>query len=52
MCKIKPCVTSKGYESCADCSYMDSCTILATEIGENEETKDNLKIIKQMCGKG
>ena len=52
MCKIKPCVTSKGYESCAECSEMDSCTILVAEIDKNEEAKDNLKIIKQMCGRG
>lgn len=47
MCKIKPCVTSKGYESCAECAEMDSCTKLAAEIGNNEEAKENLLKMKQ-----
>ena len=31
MCEIKPCVTRKGYESCAECAEMDSCAKLAAE---------------------
>ena len=37
LCEIKPCVTSKGYESCAECAEIDSCTKLAAEIGNNED---------------
>ena len=47
MCEIKPCVTSKGYESCAACAEMDSCTVLAAETGNNEEAKENLLKMKQ-----
>ena len=46
MCEIKPYVTMKGYESCAECAEMDFCVKLAAEIGNNEEAKDNLKRIK------
>ena len=46
MCKIKPCVTKKGYESCAECLNMDICEILVEEIGNNEDAKNNLKITK------
>ena len=41
--KIKPCVTSKGYGSCAECAEIDSCTKLAAEIGNNEDARNNLK---------
>ena len=47
MCKIKPCVTSKGYESCAECTEMDSCAKLAAEISNNEDAKNNLKRMNQ-----
>ena len=43
LCEIKPCVTSKGYESCAECAEIDSCTKLAAEIGNNEDARNNLK---------
>ncbi|MBO7417995.1 MAG: DUF3795 domain-containing protein [Bacteroidaceae bacterium] len=43
MCKIKPCVTNKGYESCGECPNMNICEILAEEIGNNEDAKNNLK---------
>ena len=46
MCEIKPCVLSKGYESCAECTEMDSCAKLAAEISHNEDAKNNLKIKK------
>ena len=46
MCEIKPCVTRKGYESCAECAEMDSCAKLAAEIGNNEKAKENLRRIK------
>ena len=44
MCKIKPCVTKKVYESCGECLNMDICEILVEEIGNNEDAKNNLKI--------
>jgi hypothetical protein len=48
LCKIKPCVISKHYDSCAECPKMDSCGTLATEIGNNEEARNNLKhLMKQ-----
>ena len=43
LCEIKPCVTSKGYGSCAECAEIDSCTKLAAEIGNNEDARNNLK---------
>jgi hypothetical protein len=43
MCKIKPCVTAKGYDSCGECPEVDFCKILAEEIGDNEEARKNLK---------
>ena len=47
MCKIKPCVLSKGYESCAECIEMDSCAKLTAEISNNEDAKNNLKRMNQ-----
>ena len=43
LCEIKPCVTNKGYGSCAECAEIDSCTKLAAEIGNNEDARSNLK---------
>ena len=43
LCEIKPCVTSKGYGSCAECAEIDSCTKLSAEIGNNEDARYNLK---------
>jgi len=42
MCGIRKCVTSKGYDTCADCPEKATCPTLSPIASTNEEAKKNL----------
>ena len=43
LCKIRLCAKEKGYETCGDCSELDSCNKVSIIIGNNEEARKNLQ---------
>ena len=43
MCQIRKCGLSRGYETCGDCSEIDSCGKVAMVIGNNPDALRNLK---------
>lgn len=45
-CKIRVCVKSKGFETCADCPEMDNCEIVAMVHKFAPEAKENLQNLK------
>ena len=45
-CQIRKCAISKGYNTCAECSEMESCEILKMITGHNDQAKNNLKNLK------
>ena len=42
-CKIRNCVISKGYDTCADCSELDTCQLVAHVHAFTPEALQNLK---------
>jgi hypothetical protein len=42
-CEIRNCVKAKGFETCADCEDMDTCTIVAMVHKAMPEAISNLK---------
>lgn len=42
-CEIRSCVKSKGFQTCADCSQMQTCTILGNVLKYVPSALDNLK---------
>jgi len=42
-CEIRICVHAKGYQTCADCEEMETCTIVGAIFQHMPELKDNLK---------
>lgn len=42
-CEIRNCVKSKGYETCADCDQLESCTIVGNIHKYVPEALENLK---------
>lgn len=47
VCEIRNCVRAKGFDTCADCSEMDTCSIVAAVHQYVPEAVDNLKSLKQ-----
>ena len=43
MCQIRKCGMSKGYETCGNCSDMDSCEKIAMIIKNNPKALSNLR---------
>jgi len=43
MCEIRKCVHEKGYQTCADCDEMDTCSIVGPIHQNNPELVENLK---------
>lgn len=43
MCEIRKCGMEKGYETCGDCSELDSCKKVVIVIGNNSDARENLK---------
>ena len=43
LCQIRQCVMKKGFETCGDCSELESCSKVAIVIGNNKEALKNLK---------
>ena len=43
LCRIRQCAMAKEYETCADCSLMETCGILGMVTGNNAEALRNLK---------
>lgn len=42
MCPIRQCALAKGYETCGDCSEMETCQKVGMVIGDNDEARCNL----------
>ncbi|MHC1703924.1 MAG: DUF3795 domain-containing protein [Tenuifilaceae bacterium] len=45
-CEIRNCVKSKNYQTCADCSEMESCTILGNLVQCVPTALENLKSLR------
>jgi len=43
MCEIKKCVQAKGFETCAGCSELESCSIVAGVLKAVPDALSNLK---------
>jgi hypothetical protein len=44
-CQIRNCVMSKGFQTCADCDQMESCTLLKNIIQYAPEALENLRAL-------
>jgi hypothetical protein len=42
LCQIRQCGLKKGYNTCGDCSELDSCEMVRMIIGNNEDARKNL----------
>jgi len=42
-CEIRNCVHSKGYQTCAECEEMETCSIVGSILQYMPELKENLK---------
>ncbi len=47
LCEIRKCAREKGFNTCADCDYMEQCNILKPIISINAQAFKNLMVIKQ-----
>ncbi len=47
LCEIRKCVRAKGFGTCAECSEMDSCTIVSAIHQYVPEAVANLRSLKQ-----
>ena len=43
MCQIRQCALGKGYETCGNCSQIDSCGTVSMVLSNNAEAAGNLK---------
>ena len=43
LCQIRQCAMKKGFETCGNCSELDTCSKVAIVIGNNKEALKNLK---------
>ena len=43
LCQIRQCAMKKGFETCGDCSELDTCKTVAMVVGNNSEALKNLK---------
>lgn len=43
LCPIRKCAMGKGYETCGDCSQLETCEKVRAIIGNNAEAKKNLQ---------
>ena len=43
MCQIRQCALGKGYETCGNCSQIDSCGTVGMVLSNNAEASGNLK---------
>ena len=43
LCQIRQCGLSKGFETCGDCSQLETCEKVGMIIGNNREALHNLK---------
>ncbi|MBR4462975.1 MAG: DUF3795 domain-containing protein [Erysipelotrichaceae bacterium] len=44
ICPIRQCARAKGYETCADCTEMDTCEKVAAIHVNNPQARNNLKL--------
>jgi len=42
-CEIRNCVQTRGFQTCADCEEMETCTIVGAIFQHMPELKENLK---------
>ena len=50
VCEIRNCAISRGFETCADCNEMQTCTIVAAVHKYVPDAKENLKNLNNIPG--
>ena len=47
LCQIRQCAMKKGFETCGDCSELDTCKTVAMVVGNNPEALKNLLFVRK-----